>query len=364
MPPAELLLLLAALALAFSNGANDNFKGFATVWGSATLSYRQALVLATIASVAGSIASLWLADAIAQAFSGKGLVPADVLLLPQFTSSVAGGAALTVLLATRLGLPVSTTHALVGGLVGAGLGGAAGSVELAPLLQTFVLPLLASPLLAAALSWLAARALAAASPVPACACWIPARSQMDGQAGGALVQRFAMPALVVADRAHCEAIDSAVALPVSRWMDRLHVLSAMSICFARSVNDTPKLAALLLAAQAWNAPLSAGAVAAVMALGGLMFGQRVARTMSQRVARLGHRDGLIANLVTALLVLFASKLGAPVSTTHVSVGAIAGAGASGRSLAGRTLRHVLLSWLATLPLAAAAAFALARLSGA
>jgi PiT family inorganic phosphate transporter len=60
----EWLLVAAALLVAFSNGANDNFKGFATVWGSQTLSYRQALGLATLATAAGSVASLTLANAL------------------------------------------------------------------------------------------------------------------------------------------------------------------------------------------------------------------------------------------------------------------------------------------------------------
>ena len=69
------LLIVAALFIAFSNGANDNFKGFATVWGANALSYRQALVFATAATVAGSISSLILAEELVQHFSGKGLVP-------------------------------------------------------------------------------------------------------------------------------------------------------------------------------------------------------------------------------------------------------------------------------------------------
>jgi inorganic phosphate transporter, PiT family len=69
-----LLLILSALLLAFSNGANDNFKGFATVWGSKTLNYRQALLLATIATLLGSLASLFLAESLVQQFSGKGFM--------------------------------------------------------------------------------------------------------------------------------------------------------------------------------------------------------------------------------------------------------------------------------------------------
>ena len=78
----EFALIAAVLFLAFNNGANDNFKGFATVWGSDTLSYRQALVLATLATLAGSVASWLLADNLIQQFSGKGLVPNAIASTP------------------------------------------------------------------------------------------------------------------------------------------------------------------------------------------------------------------------------------------------------------------------------------------
>jgi len=69
------------------------------------------------------------------------------------------------------------------------------------------------------------------------------------------------------------------------------------------------------------------------------------------VTRMDHAQGLAANLITAILVLLASKLGMPVSTTHVAVGSIAGVGASAKTLDWHALRNVLLSWVATLPLA-------------
>src|SRR3990167_7523460 len=108
----EYLLIAVALFLAFGNGANDNFKGFATVWGSESLGYRQALLLATLATLAGSLLSLFLASGLAQQFSGKGLLPQAIVSAPQFILSVGIGAALTVIIATRGGQPRrSTVHA-------------------------------------------------------------------------------------------------------------------------------------------------------------------------------------------------------------------------------------------------------------
>lgn len=99
----EILLICVALFLAFGNGANDNFKGFATVWGTDSLSYRQALLLATAATAAGSLLSLALAHGLVQQFSGKGLLPQAMVETPRFLVSVGLGAALTVIIATRAG---------------------------------------------------------------------------------------------------------------------------------------------------------------------------------------------------------------------------------------------------------------------
>jgi Phosphate transporter family len=147
----EYALIAIALFLAFNNGANDNFKGFATVWGSETLNYRQASILATLATLAGSMASWLLANTLLQQFSGKGLVPDAIASTQVFIFSVASAAALTVFLATKLGFPISTTHVLIGGLVGVGLGQAGGRVDFTKLAQTFFVPVLLSPLLAAGL---------------------------------------------------------------------------------------------------------------------------------------------------------------------------------------------------------------------
>lgn len=355
----EWLLLAVALFVAFSNGANDNFKGFATVWGSDTLSYRQALTLATLATMAGSLASLLLAEALVQQFSGKGLVPDGVAGAPMFVMSVAGGAAATVFLATRLGFPVSTTHALIGGLVGAGLAQSGGVVHFDKLASAFLLPLLVSPMIAAAFGMLAYRLFRLHPAEKDCACLVAPAQILTASTDGALVSRFSAPGIVLAPAAVCDRLETPVRVSVSRGRDRLHTLSAMSICFARGVNDTPKLAALLLAAHMLQPAASIVMISLAMAMGGLMFARRVAQTMSRRVTRMDHTQGLAANLITAALVLFASKFGMPVSTTHISVGSIAGVGASAKTLDWHALRNILLSWVATLPLAAGVAWLLA-----
>ncbi len=356
----ELALVVAALFLAFNNGANDNFKGFATVWGSDTLSYRQALILATLATLAGSMASWLLADNLIQQFSGRGLVPNAVASTPAFILSVACGAALTVFLATRLGFPISTTHALIGGLIGAGLGQTGSHVDFNKLWQAFFLPLLMSPFIAASLGLLLYKIIAMRKSKNDCACLVDA-TPVRLTSTNTLMLGTRMPSIVISDKASCDNISTQASFSISSLLRKIHIGSAATICFARAVNDTPKLAALLFAAQFTNSKLPIALVALLMIFGGLVFAKKVATTMSQKVTRLDDKQGLAANLITATLVLLASKFGLPVSTTHVSVGAIAGVGASAGTLNWQALRSVLLSWIATLPLALVIAWTVSKL---
>lgn len=358
----ELSLIVFALFLAFNNGANDNFKGFATVWGSETLSYRQALTLATLATLAGSLASGFLADNLVQQFSGRGLVPNAVANTQTFILSVACASAVTVFLATKLGFPVSTTHALIGGLVGAGLGQAAGNVDFAKLVQTFFVPLLISPLLAAGLGVGIYKLVSKRKIKNDCACVVEASVMLPNHSSaGLMMQSTALAGIVMGDNAHCDTLATQARYSLTDILKKIHITSAVTICFARALNDTPKLAALLIAANFTAQAIPIALVGAMMAIGGLIFARKVAQTMSQKVTRLDDSQGLTANLITTCLVLLASKFGLPVSTTHVSVGAIAGVGASAGTLNWPALRSVLLSWVATLPLAMSIAWMVSKL---
>src|SRR5262249_19862260 len=96
-----------------------------------------------------------------------------------------------------------------------------------------------------------------------------------------------------------------------------------------------------------------------MAIGGLLNARKVAQTMSRKISRMNDGQALTANLVTAFLVIVASRLGAPVSTTHVSVGAIAGVGIINGTANRSMITGILASWVATLPIAALLGAALA-----
>src|ERR671936_1002496 len=141
------IIFLVVCFLAYSNGANDNFKGVASLFGSRTCGYRTAISWATITTFAGSIMSVFLAQTLLKKFSGKGIVPDHFAGSEYFLLAVAIGAGLTVIIATFTGFPISTTHALTGGIIGCGVIAVGPAVNFSALGKGFVLPLLLSPIL-------------------------------------------------------------------------------------------------------------------------------------------------------------------------------------------------------------------------
>jgi len=363
------LVLAAAVLLAWSNGANDNFKGVATLYGSASTSYRKALAWATVTQLAGSLLATVLAAGLITTFSAKGLVPDAVAADPAFLGAAATGAMATVMLATVIGMPVSTTHALTGALVGAGLVAVGGGVGFGVLGKSFFLPLLVSPLLAMALTMVLyplARRTRQALGIEreSCVCvgteLVPLSSLSRHSPAAAAQLTVSVDSTAACVERYQGRL---VGLSAQRVLDTLHFLSAGAICFARALNDTPKILALCLSARALGAPLGLPLVGAAMAAGGLLNARRVAETLSKKITPLNAGQGLVANLTTALLVIGASHAGMPVSTTHVSTSAMFGIGVVNRSARRRTIGAILGAWLITLPAAAligALAFLLLR----
>ncbi len=348
------LLGAAVVILAYTNGGNDNFKGVATLYGSGTLGYRAALAIATLATFLGSLAALWLAAGLVRTFSGRGLVPDAVAADPHFLTAVAFGAGLTVLAATRLGFPVSTTHALTGALVGTALVEAGAEVKLGGLGGTFVAPLVVSPLLAAGLAALTYGALRAGCRMPGIAredC-VGAERVLIDSSGGAVV--VGAPSIALETVRACAERPGGTAggLAAGRFLDACHGLSAAAVSFARGVSDTPKIAALVLPAAQLDPSFAAPLLGAVMAVGGALGARRIAETMSRRITPMTRLEGFAGSLTTALLVLLASRFGLPVSTTHVSCGALFGMGAVSGQARWRTIRQIGLAWVSTLPIAA------------
>lgn len=305
------LLFIAACLLAYSNGANDNFKGVATLFGSDVTSYRISLTLATVATFLGSMTSIFLAQGLIATFTGRTLAPIASTTTSEFGLAVTFAAGITVIFATVAGFPISTTHALTGALLDIGL--FAGPINTIVLWNSFFLPLLLTPIIAAiiaAVAYLTAR-----------------KSKVNEEA-----QRFGLNNL--------------------RFRDTLHGFSACVVSFARGLNDTRKIVALVFIGTAFGIQLTTVAVGVAMAVGGVLNARRVAVTMSRRITTLKPDQGLIANFVTSAIVLLASQAGLPASTTRVSVGSIFGTGMSRKRVNSRVISEIFMAWMLTIPVAA------------
>lgn len=356
-----MLLVLAVLFLAYANGANDNFKGVATLFGSKTVDYNGALRWATFCTLAGSLAAISLATTLVKNFSGKGLVSEDLVQSPFFTLSIALGASLTIFLATKIGMPVSTTHALVGALMGSGLIAVGMNFNFEKLAGVFLMPLLVSPMLALLLSSMAyvlLRKLRLHFGVSkkSCLCIgaVPEASVQLSSGKNKFTPFGPSPSQVrFANEKDCIELYEGAFLGINaqKFLDSLHFLSAGVVSFARGLNDTPKIAGLLLIFGALDLRLGLFILGIAMAFGGLLNAKKVAETISNKIVPMNHGQGFTANLITGILVTTASVHGLPVSTTHVSVGSIFGIGAVHGNADLKTIRNIVLSWVLTLPMA-------------
>ncbi len=318
-----IVLFIAACFLAYSNGANDNFKGVATLFGSGITDYKKAINWATITTFAGAIAAIFLAEELVKNFSGKGLVPNELILSLTFAISIALGAAITVFIATKVGMPISTTHGLVGALFGAGVMAVGNDFNFIKLGKTFLIPLIVSPLMAATLSLIAYILLRFL------------RKKIGGTRN--YDETYAM---------------SFAGFSLQKILNGLHYLSSGIVSFARGLNDTPKIVGLLLIINALDIQWGMIAIAITMALGGLINAKKVGVTMSKKITPMNSSQGFTANTITGILVTTASIHGLPVSTTHVSVGSIFGIGVSTKKADLKMISKIVLSWILTLPIAA------------
>lgn len=351
-------IFVATVFLAYANGANDNFKGVATLFGSQTTNYKLAIWWATATTFAGSICSVILASALLKNFSGKGLVPEAIADTGSFHLAVALGAAMTVIVATLTGFPISTTHGITGALTGAGLAAIGTQLNFAALGKSFFIPLLLSPLIAAFLgvvlySLLHYGRTALGIEKAWCVCLGNKRGlvPVNGRSKQQFVQN---PEIRLDTTENCiqQYIGNFYGVDSQKIVDTSHFLSAGAVSFARGLNDTPKIVALLLTVTAFSIQGGMFAVGLGMAVGGLLNARKVAMTVSNKITTLNPGKGLAANLVTGFLVIFASRIGVPVSTTHVSVGSIFGVGVVSQTAHLDMFSKVLGSWVLTLPIAA------------
>lgn len=355
----EIVLALAVGGLlAYANGANDVSKSIATLVGSGVSSYSRAVLWGTLWTAAGAALAIVAGAAMLTTF-GAGLLNGTTELPGPVTIATLLGASGWIVFATRTGLPVSTTHALVGALVGTACWSqGTEAIRWSALGGKIFLPLLLSPLLALALTGIMGHLLrrAVRAGAPDCVCVETIPSTLTATPSVAALARINANAVVVS-RGRVEECSATRPQALRVTIDHLHWLTSGATALARGLNDAPKLVALLAAGAALQVGttlpmwLLFTLVGVGMVGGSLIAGRRVTEVLAHKVTAMDHHDGFVANGVTAALVSSGAVFGLPMSTTHVSSGAIFGAGAVRGTLNMRLLRDIVLAWLVTLPFA-------------
>lgn len=332
MPEVPLLVILVvcvAIAFDFINGFHDTANAIATVVSTRVLSPRNAIIMAAVLNGAGALVSVSVAKTIA-----KGIVdPHDATQWVILSALI--GAIVWDLITWKYGIPSSSSHALIGGLVGAALvHGGLKVVMWQGIREKVLLPLIASPfagfVLGFALMWLIFRIFAKSHPGS-----------------------------------------------VNHFFRGAQLVSSALMAFAHGQSDAQKsmgIITLALVSQhllpSANIPLWVIVTCALaMAAGTAAGGWRIIRTMGHRIVRLEPVHGFAAETAAATVLFVTAHYGMPVSTTHTISGSIFGVGASKRMSAVRwgVAQNMVVAWVLTLPAAAAVAaltYTLLRAAGA
>ena len=318
--PETIIIGVVAIALLFeiSNGWNDSANAIATVVSTRVLTPLQAVLLAASMNIAGAFFSTAVAKTI-----GKGIVnPSDI------TQAVVAAALLAGFLwngaMTFFGLPVSASHALIGGIIGAGVAHLGGfdQLNLAGLTKIFT-ALFTSPII--------------------------------GIIFGYLFMKLIM-------RVFCNVSPGII----NKYFGRLQVVSSGFMAFSHGMNDAQKVMGVITLAllsggylQSDDIPVWVILICALaMGFGTAAGGWRVIKTLGHQMLKLQPVHGFAAETAATAVILGASSLGMPVSTTHVITTSIMGVGATRRLTAVRwgVARKIVLAWIVTLPMTAGVAW--------
>ena len=332
MPDGQTLLLVftivVALGFDFTNGFHDTANAVATTISTRALSPRLAIGLSALLNLAGAVVAIQLLHTKVANTIGGLVAPVGGVSLAMIVAALAGAIAWN-LVTWRAGLPSSSSHALIGGLVGMGLVSyGASSIKVDKLYPT-IIALITSPVVGLL---------------------------------GAYVLTVVLSNLL--RRVHPS--------PANRTFRLLQIGSSSLVSFSHGANDSQKTMAVITLALVSTHHLHKFAVpawvvlaaACAIGLGTYAGGWRIIRTMGHRIIRLEPINGFVAETIGAAVIQGATQLSLPVSTTHVVAGAVMGSGAPRGLSAVRwgIARNIVFAWLLTIPAAAAVAAVISLLA--
>ncbi len=324
MPAGFTLLLLAVFALAvafdYVNGFHDTANAIATSVSTRALRPYQAILMSATANFLGALTGTAVAKTIAAGIATTPGGDAGQIIV---MAALVGGITWN-LVTWRAGIPSSSSHALIGGLIGATIAASGtGALNVDGIVGKVLVPLVVSPVLGIGIGF------------------------------GLMVIL-----LNVFRRSHPRRINER--------FRRLQVISAAYMAFAHGSNDAQKTMGIMTLALVSAGILAEPVVpiwiillaASAISLGTAAGGWRIIRTMGQRVVKLDPVHGFAAETTAATIILGASQFGIPVSTTHVISTAIMGVGASDRFSAVRwgVAGDIVIAWILTLPASGAVAW--------
>ncbi|HEX7342290.1 MAG TPA: inorganic phosphate transporter [Rhodanobacteraceae bacterium] len=365
------LVIVIALAFTYINGFHDTANSIATVVATKVLTPGQAVIMAAVTNMIGALIGTKVAETIAEGLINAGLVHEGSL----FLVSALLGAIIWNLITWWWGLPSSSTHGLVGGLVGAALAASAGNFEAVIWWQTHgghwwlahgvvpkvIIPMVASPLIGFAVAFVLMVGLYALL------LWCSRRKGFINRLGRTpFVNMFFGKSQIV----------SSMAMGLSHGMnDAQKTMGIVALALAGATatgtfDHLPHWLAFLRIHESANGHFNVPAWVAVvcalmMAAGTAGGGWRIIKTLGHKMVKLHPINGFVAETSSALVILVASFFGIPVSTTHVVSSAIMGVGSAKRFNAVRwtVVQRMVWAWLLTLPITAVLAYLIAGLLG-
>jgi len=383
-----LITIILGFAMAWAIGANDAANSMSTAVGAKAITPKQAVLIAGVLEFTGAY---FFGKSVTETIR-KGILYPDKITDPQVLiyGSVAAllAATLWLIIATKFGLPVSTTHSIIGGIAGYGIVYAGMSVVNWGKMTQVVLSWILSPIIGAIMAYLVFKALTrsifrSSNPVRSARLWSPFWIGLAFVVIGTMfyikvlhgkdlktgVLMYGIPVgfvvfLVTYSLIRLRFPSSDPFIGVESIFRKVQVITSGYVALAHGANDVANaigpVAAVYAVASMGMAGMKVPVPRWILALGGLgiavgvaTYGYRVMETVGKKITELTNTRGFTIDFSAATVVLVASWLGLPISTTHTVVGAVIGIGLARGVKAINTdiVRDIVISWFVTVPVA-------------